>query len=502
MCLGPLLGRSASEDAIYGLEPGYQTDSNHRMTTEEDNLPRISVADPERKRFTKDSVTDPEGCCGGAAAACSRDKEATSCTSLVRTKKNSNEMGKMLNQIPEDILNNVELNEMIAALPANYNFEIHKTVWQLRKANAKKVALQMPEGFHRYAVLLCDILTRFTPCEQAVIQGDVAYGACCIDDYSARRMGCDFIVHYGHSCLIPVTATTIPVMYVFVEINVTHVPLLGILRENFRGKRVALLGTVQYLSVLHRIVAAIEEEKEETKSLELYIPQIRPLSPGEVLGCTSPRLPPNTDALIFVADGRFHLEAAMIANPTVPAYRYDPFTKCTFYEEYDHALMLRTRRRMIERARGAQRFGVILGTLGRQGSPRVLEDIVAKLRVHHKQVMVVMMSEVRPEKLLRIKHVEAWVQTSCPRLSIDWNYTFGEDVPLLTPYELNVMLGEAEAFWKQSDVDRDLNQDDDQIVMGEYPMDFYATGDAAHKSGTWTPGYHLRPPRRPTPLKK
>ena len=31
--------------------------------------------------------------------------------------------------------------------------------------------------------------------------GDVTYGACCVDDYTARALGCDMMVHYGHSCL-------------------------------------------------------------------------------------------------------------------------------------------------------------------------------------------------------------------------------------------------------------------------------------------------------------
>ena len=31
--------------------------------------------------------------------------------------------------------------------------------------------------------------------------GDVTYGACCIDDYTALALGCDMLVHYGHSCL-------------------------------------------------------------------------------------------------------------------------------------------------------------------------------------------------------------------------------------------------------------------------------------------------------------
>lgn len=31
--------------------------------------------------------------------------------------------------------------------------------------------------------------------------GDVTYGACCVDDYTARALGADFMVHYAHSCL-------------------------------------------------------------------------------------------------------------------------------------------------------------------------------------------------------------------------------------------------------------------------------------------------------------
>lgn len=36
---------------------------------------------------------------------------------------------------------------------------------------------------------------------ETLIMGDVTYGACCIDDFTAKALGCDFIVHYGHSCL-------------------------------------------------------------------------------------------------------------------------------------------------------------------------------------------------------------------------------------------------------------------------------------------------------------
>lgn len=37
--------------------------------------------------------------------------------------------------------------------------------------------------------------------------GDVTYGACCVDDFSAKALGADLLVHYGHSCLVPVDVT-------------------------------------------------------------------------------------------------------------------------------------------------------------------------------------------------------------------------------------------------------------------------------------------------------
>ena len=70
-----------------------------------------------------------------------------------------------------------------------------------------------------FACVLADIVHQFTGAE-TVIMGDVTYGACCIDDLCAKELGCDFMVHYGHSCLVPVDVTSpLPILYVFVEIT-------------------------------------------------------------------------------------------------------------------------------------------------------------------------------------------------------------------------------------------------------------------------------------------
>lgn len=128
-------------------------------------------------------------------------------------------------RIPDEILNDPELNAVIEkSLRNNYNFEIHKTIWRIKFLKAKRVALQMPEGLLCFATIISEILKYFASKKynfseklvikeneggrdsdiDIIVMGDVTYGACCVDDFSAKAMGVDLLVHYGHSCLIPI----------------------------------------------------------------------------------------------------------------------------------------------------------------------------------------------------------------------------------------------------------------------------------------------------------
>ena len=103
----------------------------------------------------------------------------------------------------------------------------------------------------------------------------------------------------------------------------------------------------------------------------------------------------------YLGDGRFHLESIMIANPSIPAFRYDPYSKKLTRERYNHDEMKSIRSNAVKRAKysiqgipqqhadedslnkSSHTWGVILGTLGRQGNLRQLQvNIVAVPRYH------------------------------------------------------------------------------------------------------------------------
>ncbi|OEU23273.1 Diphthamide_syn-domain-containing protein [Fragilariopsis cylindrus CCMP1102] len=437
-------------------------------------------------------------------------------------------------------------------LPQAYSFEISKTVKRINQilqlkiekqkqqnltenetkdntststnsSTSVHIALQMPEGLLLYATVLSDVLQRLVIAtnittlttqstgnnEQLLtvsVLGDVTYGACCVDDLGARALGCDLLVHYGHSCLVPIQHTVIPCLYVFVEITIDVPHLNSKSKPNNKNNIIVyLLGTIQFR---HALMEARRLLRDDERYLyNVSIPQAKPLSPGEVLGCTSPVLtktttisggddeqePIQTQIVLFIADGRFHLESTMISNPHIHKfYRYDPYPKKLTEETYNNKQMKTLRYNAILKAKKAIAvksnnnttstcvFGIILGTLGRQGNPALLTKIQTQLTIRNIKSFVMLASEITPIKLALFKSkISVWIQIACPRLSVDWGHHLSgsSSIPVLNPYELFVTLDIVQ--WR-----------DDQ----SYPMDYYSQdggpwsnyGDVDNKNRQYT----------------
>ena len=392
---------------------------------------------------------------------------------------------KTTNQIPKEILENEELNAVIkATLPDNYNFEIHKIIWRCQQASCKRVGLQFPEGLFVFSIPIVRILESFAGV-QVIIFGDVTYGACCVDDFTAVSLGCDLLVHFAHSCLVPVTSMLdgIKVLYVFVDIKFDVWHLVQSLKHNLpQGSRLVIASTIQFVTTIH----AVKRELEKDSFFTVSIPQSRPLSKGEVLGCTASKLDDTSiDYVVFVADGRFHLEAVMIANPKIQSFlRYNPYNKELTQESYDFNRMVSQRSKAVKIAKDLlmsssstpMTMGFLLGSLGRQGSRAVFDSLRNKVLKAAPKVNIVnfVIPEINPVTLNAFgPSIDVWVQVACPRLSIDWGDGF-VDKPLLTPFELNVALDSVPASVNFL-----------VSPVKEYPMDFYASDSL----GDWTPSH-------------
>lgn len=107
-------------------------------------------------------------------------------------------------------------------------------------------------------------------------------GACCIDDYTAKALDADFLIHYGHSCLIPIDQTGgIKVLYIFVDIKIDIVHCIKCIQLTLPvTTKLALVSTIQFAGTLQAVATELRKS-----GYEVSVPQSKPLSPGEVL-CT------------------------------------------------------------------------------------------------------------------------------------------------------------------------------------------------------------------------
>lgn len=67
------------------------------------------------------------------------------------------------------------------------------------------------------------------------------------------------------------------------------------------------------------------------------------------------------------------------------------------------------RKSEVEKAKGARMFGIILGTLGRQGSTTLLNELENLMIKNNREYFVIFLSEINPQKLLRFEEVDAWI---------------------------------------------------------------------------------------------
>jgi diphthamide biosynthesis enzyme Dph1/Dph2-like protein len=95
---------------------------------------------------------------------------------------------------------------------------------------------------------------------------------------------------------VPIDTTSgIKMLYVFVDIKIDSLHFIETLRLNFASSsHLALVSTIQFVPTLQAVAVELKDNYTVT------IPQCKPLSPGEILGCTSPRLNPDTEAVMWV----------------------------------------------------------------------------------------------------------------------------------------------------------------------------------------------------------
>lgn len=313
-----------------------------------------------------------------------------------------------------------------------YDIDLTSAVSEIKRLKARIVAMQVPEGLKKRAYQLAEDLENKSGAEVLVV-AEPCFGACDIPSSLFEMV--DAIVNIGHSP-IPSLKYGKPVIFVPARSKIPVVDQLkksvGLLQEP-----VGVLATSQHLMELDDVIEGLESMGIKTKVSE---GDSRISHAGEVLGCNytaATSLAKEVNSYLLIGSGSFHALGVHLATGKKVVV-LDPNLEEPREIDQIKDKMLRQRHAVIERAENARVFGIIIGEKVGQRRMRRAKELRKLLRWKRKDAALIMMDKFDPEKL-RSLPFDAYVSTACPRIAIDDVAMY--DKPLLTPQELEIVLG-------------------------------------------------------------
>jgi len=321
----------------------------------------------------------------------------------------------------------------VAGERADYDMQIQGVVEEIRKRGARLVGFQMPDGLKRYVPSIKERVEADTHAIP-VFSTEPCFGACDVAN-SLADLGCDLIVHMGHSRMLKDGRT--PVIYVPCFSKLSARETLESAIESIPVRRIGLISTVQHANELPALSRLLSD-----RGFEVHIggPGPRTKHPGQVLGCNfkaAKDVAARVDAFIYIGGGDFHpLGVALATGKEV--YVVDPFAGETRKTSPLRKRTLGKRFARIEAARGAKSFGLLVST--KPGQRRMREAMRCREVLASEGIgsAILAADQLDPARL-RLYPFDAYVNFGCPRMAIEDSELFHK--PVLTPPELEIVLG-------------------------------------------------------------
>ena len=351
-----------------------------------------------------------------------------------------------------------------------HDFQLEELIERIQKNDNRLVALQVPEGLKMQALEMMDEIESGSGAK-VVLAADPCYGACDLVHDKMKMMGVELVAHMGHSQMnidsgmptqfIDVTydgdpelAPVIPMLNAHLQIAKNRMAEQATApemseeeaQERFmdavgrmtplKDTKLGLVGSIQHLHLLPQF-----HDRLEKAGFDVTIPMggARLTFPGQVLGCNYSGDDDTIGHYLFLGSGDFH-PIGLVLHTGKPLAMLDPYSGDAIemsFERIDR--ILRQRFGLIMSSMDAQKFGILIGEKPGQMRRTLALRMKRLLEKHGKKGYLLALEHVRPE-LIDFYPVDAFVNTACPRIAIDDAVKYAK--PLITPFELEVALGE------------------------------------------------------------
>ncbi len=317
-----------------------------------------------------------------------------------------------------------------------YDLELDPVLEQLKKDDAKLVALQFPDGLRDFHGPVTKAVEAATGA-RVVVSADPSYGACDLADDEMEKIGADALIHFGHTEMPHLKKLErIPVHFVAARSTHEVETVTRLALDELEGERVGVIGTTQHLHKLPDVARILREAGYEPV---IQDGDARVATAGQVLGCNYTAAAKDADSYLYIGSGYFHpLGLALSTSKKIVCA--DPYNNevRTMDEERDR--FLRQRYGAISAVRDAKTFGVVASSKQGQLRWKMAQALKRRIEARGRSATLILLKQISPDYLVNFRHLDAFVSTACPRVAIDDYGRYPK--PMITPIELEIAIGD------------------------------------------------------------
>ncbi|KAI9461404.1 diphthamide biosynthesis protein [Russula earlei] len=327
--------------------------------------------------------------------------------------------------------------------------DYHDLEWtanQIITKDYKRIALQFPDELLQDSVPIYHALKRAIGAERELyVLADTSYGSCCVDEVSAQHVDADSVVHYGHACMSK--TYRLPVIYVFGKkpldvSDATEKLLESFASSNASAESVILTHDVAHTHEEENLISALRSVLANRNISVSFSPIPRALSPPTTSVSedvnSRPDSSENNTAILYVGAPSLRLTNLLLRHPTTPVHAYDPATREATLQSAKTNKLLMRRYALVQKARDADVFGILVGTLGIASYLPMIAHLRKVIARAHKKAYTISVGRLHPAKLANFAEIECFVLVACPENSLVDSKDFIR--PIVTPFELQVAL--------------------------------------------------------------
>lgn len=309
-------------------------------------------------------------------------------------------------------------------------FEIQRCADWIQERKLTRVTLQFPDGLLKWAPSVASQLESMVGHRMAIL-GDTSFGDCCVDEVAAQHLNADGVIHFGDTCLTP--TQRLPVLFVFTRWPFNRGSFF-LAAMNVDAPRVFLFFDVRYAH-------AFPTKAEDTsQGRVIHCHPVEPdiNDPLILCGRRCPSRPGPDDTILYCGRDLKYIQLLALTFNPCQLLQFDPEAQTLQSPTSSMKRELMQRYYLIERAKDAQRIGILVGTLGVSRYRDIIERVNQAIKASGKRSYTFLVGKPNVAKLANFPEIDLFVLIACPANSIIHSKEYMQ--PVITPFELDVAL--------------------------------------------------------------